>query len=110
MLDKTILAIDGTVKEEYARAAVQHGGAFASRHEGYAVLLEEFEEAREELNTLEIYLLDLWVHTKDDEPQTDENVRAMKACAVRCAAECVQIAAMCEKLKHSESVWKEIKE
>lgn len=39
---------------------------FHSLHEGYAVLLEEIEEAREALNFAEGNLYMLWAHVRDN--------------------------------------------
>ena len=47
--------VDGVIRlvsEEYRRAAAEHGGAAHSPHEGYALIKEEIEEAREALNEI----------------------------------------------------------
>lgn len=68
---------------------------FNSNHEGYAVLLEEVEEAEYEMDMVKSNLRYVWYSVKNDRPvDTAEDV---KNHAVRLACEAIQVAAMCDK-------------
>ena len=78
---------------------------FASAHEGYAVLLEEVEEAEKELRETREHLGRLWKHVKLD----NEEHMLHAACyvynsAVNLAAEAIQVAAMAKKILASFEV------
>jgi len=86
------------VEEELAAAMEEHP-LFASAHEGYAVLLEEVEEAEKELREVQEHLDRLWKHVKCD----NEGHMLHAACyvynsAINLAAEAVQVAAMAKKV------------
>ena len=70
---------------------------FASPHEGYAVILEEFEETTHELRNFGFALQSLWAGIKRDEIQLD---KLTKLCSIaqNMACESIQTAAMCQKL------------
>ena len=48
MMDDLIREISRLAREEYQRAAAEHGGAANTPHEGYALIKEEEEEAAEQ--------------------------------------------------------------
>jgi hypothetical protein len=74
--------------------------AFASLHEGYAVLLEEAEEAWEEMNGLNTLLHDLWQSIRRDEaPIAGVAASAIERHALNLAAEAIQVAAMARKFQ-----------
>ncbi len=50
---------------EYARQ--KHGGKFHSRHEGWAVMLEEFEEAEDVMKILRSDMEEIWTAIKEDD-------------------------------------------
>lgn len=106
MLDKTLLELNEVVDNEFLRASKDYGTTFASYHEGYAVLLEEFEEAQTELRRLEVALRDTWTAIKIDgfSPLYSNDVKRF---AVLAAAELVQVAAMAEKLRYTNQLFKE---
>ena len=106
MLDKTLLELDEVVDNEFLRASKDHGTTFTSYHEGYAVLLEEFEEAQAELCGLERSVRHLWSAIKNDDmlPLYPYEV---KRYAVLAAAELVQVAAMAEKLRYTNQLFNE---
>ena len=108
MLDKTLLALEEVMKNEYRMAAVRHGGTFASTHEGYAVILEEVEEAKADLNALELYVDALWRCVKADKYTNDEQLKVLQRRAIHAAGELIQVAAMVYKFKHSQDVQIEI--
>lgn len=71
---------------------------FHSLHEGYAVLLEEIEEARESLNFAEGNLSILWAHVRDNNAgRAMEIAGRVREHALDLAVEAVQAAAMAQK-------------
>ena len=86
------------VEEELAAAMEIHGD-FASMHEGYAVLLEEVEEAEVELKDVQGYTARLWDNIKT--PHGAAMIIAalnIKEKAINLAAEAIQVAAMARKI------------
>lgn len=72
---------------------------FHSLHEGYAVLLEETEEARESLNLAEGNLSMLWAHVRDNNAgRALEFAGRVREHALDLAVEAVQAAAMAQKV------------
>ena len=106
MLDKTLLELNEVVDNEFLRASKDHGTTFASYHEGYAVLLEEYEEALEELDRLGRTFRHLWSAVKNDDMLTLYPYE-VKRHAVLAAAELVQVAAMAEKLRYTNQLFRE---
>lgn len=74
---------------------------FSSKHEGYAVLLEEYQEARDEANMLEHHLDFLWMRIKNNEADEEKNtpICRIETEAINLAAEAIQVAAMAMKFK-----------
>ena len=71
---------------------------FHSLHEGYAILLEEIEEAREALNFAEGSLSMLWAHIRDNNAgRALEFAGRVREHALDLAVEAVQVAAMAQK-------------
>lgn len=71
---------------------------FHSMHEGYAVLLEEMEEARESLNFAEGSLSMIWAHVRDNNAgRALEFAGRVREHALDLAVEAVQVAAMAQK-------------
>lgn len=102
MMDKTIEGVKKLVDAELKMANEQHP-LFASNHEGAAVILEEVEEAALELEVIKIGYKLLWGEVKSDNPiGVKRYVDKMRKRAIRCAAECIQVAAMCQKMRMSE--------
>lgn len=89
------------VEEELAAAMEEHP-LFASIHEGYAVLLEEVEEARDNMTQLDAAAELIWDAVKHDNLL---HIKALATQAVRIAidlaAEAIQVAAMAQKIKAS---------
>lgn len=108
MLTKTLTKLVEVMDEEYAMASQQHGGVFASPHEGYAVILEEIEEAEEALNRIKPCSDMLWDRVKNDTEMDSDVLAYMKGHALQGAGELIQVAAMIEKYRYSQEVWKEI--
>ena len=86
------------VEEELAAAMEEHP-LFASAHEGYAVLLEEAEEAEKELQDVRLHLSRLWNGAKIDyEGYVADAAIYVKCAAINLAAEAIQVAAMAQKM------------
>ena len=101
MMDKTIEGVEKLADAELKMANEQHP-LFASNHEGAAVILEEVEEAEIELNAMKNCYELLWHEVKSDDPtRAGLWADSLKRSAIRCAAECIQVAAMSEKIKMS---------
>lgn len=79
-------------------------GMFNSLHEGYAVILEEFDESKDNLNALEMDLNYLWYCIKNDIVDEDfyKILRIIKTKAVSFAVEAIQVAAMAQKFVDSK--------
>ena len=81
-------------------AANRENPPFHSAHEGYAVILEEVEEVRDELAKLNIDVSGLWGFVRRNRvlAMRDE-VYDIENHAVRLAAEALQVAAMARKFR-----------
>ena len=100
---KTKVQVENLVKSELSMAAKDWGDTFRSRHEGYAVLLEEYEELRDELEHIRWYVSALWDHVKEESAEyVQEDAEAIESFAVRAACEAIQVAAMAKKMQISE--------
>lgn len=77
---------------------------FASSHEGAAVILEEVEEADDEMVWMKSQYNRLWDDVKENEPKEwiIDDAERVKKFAINCACECIQVAAMCGKIKMSK--------
>lgn len=82
------------VEREIARAEKKYP-AYASDHEAYAVLLEEYEEAKEELGKIHEHLAMWWVDIKyNDTLQRKSYLKEIFESALCCASESLQVAAV----------------
>lgn len=71
---------------------------FSSSHEGYAVLLEELDEAESDLYAAKSCIDELWFGIKRNE-DCAETVEELRKAAISLACEAIQVAAMAEKYK-----------
>lgn len=85
--------------ETELKAANEKFPLFASSHEAYAVIFEEFDEAREELEMVEYSLDKFWTEVKENESPEVKNKRLTRIYenAVKLAVEAIQTAAMARK-------------
>lgn len=75
---------------------------FRSMHEGYAVILEEMDEADDAMNRVKGLMDNLWRNIKDNRPgMVSGYARHLKNEAMHLAAEVIQVAAMARKLQNS---------
>ncbi len=78
------------------RKAISDHGYFHSDHEKESVIREEYEEAQDELESMEESLDHFWERIKKNEPYTKE-LDSLRKHALNCACECIQVIAMCNK-------------
>ena len=88
------------VKVELA-AANERFPQFHSAHEGYAVILEEFEEVKEQMAAGERFLGYMWDRIRHDSPAKNASDNLMLF-AIGAACEAIQVAAMCQKFLKME--------
>lgn len=74
---------------------------FSSWHEAYAVILEEVEEAREEVSMMgELEIESLWINIRSKKARESDrltDIDEIRGYAVRAIEELIQVAAMCDK-------------
>lgn len=100
-MNKVKNKLPALVDEELAAAMEQHG-PFASAHEGYAVLLEEVEEASEEMERLRALMSCVWrAARRDDTVALGGFTVGVARAAIDLAAEAIQVAAMARKIQAS---------
>lgn len=88
------------IEEELARGNAKNG-PFVDAHQGYSVILEEFQEAKEELESLEYNLGMMWNEVRGKMkfvPPMQESVDAIYKRAINLTAEAIQIGAMVAKM------------
>ena len=92
--------VEKLVRKEL-ESANQRFPMFRSDHEGAAVILEEIEEAQEDMNNVQDNFLDLWKSVKrNSEPEY--HAESVYICAVSLAIEAIQVAAMAQKFIDSQ--------
>lgn len=107
MREELTKQINAAIRDELAAAKKKYS-TNNSRHEGYAVLLEEFEEMRDELEDLDAYMDRIWKNTKSNvstEIYQDFLERARKKARLL-IAEAIQTAAMIDKMNDFERAQK----
>ena len=77
---------------------------FRSAHEGYAVILEEIDEAQDEMDNLTGHMNLLWKTVKDDSG-FGSLLTAIQIRAESLACEAIQVAAMAKKFQESMKDW-----
>lgn len=99
-------AVKKDVKELVVRelnSANEQFPLFASLHEGYAVMLEEVEEAEWELEQIRDKLYYIWQEIKvNNNENVPSKASRIKDRAINLACEAIQVAAMAEKMIVSE--------
>ena len=97
-MNKVINKLPALVDEELA-AANAINGPFHSLHEGWAVLLEEVEEAAQEMDAVRHLTQTAWESVKlDSAANVYYHAKDAEKRAVYLAAEAIQVAAMARKL------------
>lgn len=83
-------------------SANQRFPLFRSDHEGAAVILEEIEEAKTELEEIEDNFHNLWSLVKDNDTRSSTYAGWVFASSIRLACEAIQVAAMAQKFIDSQ--------
>ena len=98
-MNKLIAEVTELVEREYGRAGAKFGLTNHSDHESYAVILEELQEAEQEVATFKKALNDFWLFVKHDYVDHDKFVecKEMEHRALLAACELIQVAAMAKK-------------
>lgn len=98
-MTKLISEVTELIEREYGRAGAKFGLTNHSDHESYAILLEELEEAKNEMYSVEKYMHEFWDYVKSDFGPHDKFVCCgdMERRALLCACEMIQVAAMAKK-------------
>lgn len=103
-MDKILEKMEAAEEAEYEKILAKWG-VFHSAHEGYSVLLEEVEEAQEEMESLGADMKSFWRMIREDNDTEAENIAEMMyQDAIRGAAELIQVAAVCKKFIESTEV------
>ena len=100
MMDKLIEEVKELVEKEYGRASAHYGPTHNSDHESYAILVEEIEEAEEEIHLMNSALTKFWQYVKDNSTYVPFRLNSLKLVYDRAmygACELIQVAAMAKK-------------
>lgn len=95
MTDKKIIH---SLIEQELKEANEKFPQFASDHEAFAVVLEEFEEVKDELEACERNLSGIWGQVKNN-GNTHTFYEFTENYAVQMIQEAIQLAAMCRKAR-----------
>lgn len=95
------------IQAEYLNAVVNFGEKFNSLHEGYAVLLEEVEEANEDMTRIKYSLEDFWKWIKQDTKINSKDIDiVIEEYLKYCISELAQVGAVLMKIKNTLEVEK----
>lgn len=83
-------------------SANQRFPVFHSDYEGAAVIFDEIEECKQEIENLEIQFEVLWSYVKDDNKMSVITSERLKLTAANLACEAIQVAAMSQKFIDSQ--------
>lgn len=98
--EKATESIDQAVAYELQNIVKKYGHIYNSEHEGYAVLLEEVEEADSEMIFVKGILEKLWESIKCNKVNK-ELLYYVKKHALSLAEEAVQVVAVCERFEET---------
>ena len=97
---KAIEALELAINFEFNKITTEYGDVYASNHEAYAVLLEEVEEAAEEVECIKIWMDAVWKAIKGNQ-DLGSGISRIKEHALDLAKEAVQVAAVCERFQNT---------
>lgn len=105
MMKKLLAGVDTLVDLELGLANKDHGDRFHSLHEGYGVIREELDEAKEERQAVGDAFGDVMYYIRTGQyAELRECLVKMNERAQLAACEYIQVAAMCKKLLASMEV------
>lgn len=104
MNEELLTELQPIVASETQRASKQYGDRYASAHEAESVLREEVNELDKETSDINTFMKftteDLHrVNNLHGDGETGDNIENIKFHALNAAAEAIQVAAVCEKIK-----------
>lgn len=103
--ERAIANLDKAIEAELINIKCIWGNAYSSRHEGYAVLKEEVEEAEEALENLQNKLENIWSNIRLNW-DSKKDIHEAEIAAFALASEAIQCAAVCRKFLESSKGWK----
>ena len=103
MIQKLLNELKPIAEKEYSRAVIDWGYPH-SKHEGYAVMLEEIEEAEKEIASIVNYAGDIWYYVKTNHSDVAEYLKVIERNSLCLAAEALQIYATARKFRVFEEV------
>ena len=93
--------VEKLVRKEL-ESANQRFPMFRSDHEGAAVIVEEIEEAKAELEEIDDNFHNLWCLVKDNDIRSSAYAGWVFTSSIRLACEAIQVAAMSQKFIDSK--------
>ena len=98
-MEKLIEEVKECVEREYGRAGEKFGLTNHSDHESYAIILEEIQEAEQEILHFKENLSHFWYFVKNDYVPADKisECKEMQRRALLGACELIQVSAMAKK-------------
>lgn len=100
MMDHILTSVDALAEMERRRIVSKYGAGYHSLHEGYAVLLEEVEEAEEDMLQVRDALNRAWECVRADNDSTAlAFVHRAEIYARELAAEAVQVMAVAQRMR-----------
>lgn len=99
---KTDKLVNDLIQAEYDNACDNYGSSYNSLHEGYAVLLEEIEEAEIEMKTIKRDLESLWFFIKrNDIEMINTFLSRIQESDLSCMEELAQVGAVLLKIQNT---------
>ena len=83
-------------------SANQRFPMFRSNHEGAAVICEEIDESKDEMEDIEENFKNLWMLVKNNDMKSSVYSEWIVSAAIRLACEAIQVAAMAQKFIESQ--------
>lgn len=108
---ETETLVNQLIEAEYKNACEKWGEKYNSLHEGYAVLLEEVEEARNEFECFNYHFLHLWdVIKRNDKNSLEREPKDLTIYSICLIKELAQVGAVLMKFKNTlgwknENIW-----
>ena len=94
--------VNQLIQAEYENACEKFGDKYHSLHEGYAILLEEVEEAEKETKFLEKWLDNFWNSIRNNNSfDKKECIEEMIECVENAIKELAQCGAVIMKIKNT---------
>ncbi len=105
--EQTESKVQELIQAEYKNACVNWGEKYNSLHEGYAVLLEEIEESKQDFSDVETHIKYIWENIKGFENSIEFKVHLLCLCdrtinsVESSMKELAQVGAVLQKLKNT---------